>query len=81
MRSLSLESCVTQLLNDRVDKTGAMLFGWIACRRVEGKELVALQVGGTAVEQGHFAVCDFRQSCGVFETSASQVPGIGLARG
>ena len=81
MRSLSPQFCVTQLLNDGVDKTGAMLFGWMARRGVEGKELAALQVGGTAVKQGHSAVCDFRQSCGVFETSASQVPGIGLARG
>lgn len=81
MRSLSLESCVMQLLNDRVDETGAMLFGWMACRGVEGEELVAIQVGGTIAEQGHCAVRDSRQCCGVFETRASQVPGVCLARG
>ena len=81
MRSLSLESCVMQLLNDRVDETGAMLFGWMACRGVEGKELVAIQVGGTAAGQGHSAARSFRQCCGVFETRASQVPGVCLASG
>ena len=81
MRSLSLESCVTQLLNDRVDETGAMLFVWMVCRRIEGEELVVLQVGGATAEQGHSAVRDSRQCCGVFETRASQVPGVCLVRG
>ena len=81
MRSLSPQFCVTQLLNDRVDEVGALLFGWMACRRIEGKELVAVQVGGITAERGHCAVCGFRPSCGVFETRASQVSGVCVAGG
>lgn len=51
MRALSPQFCVTQLLDDRVDEVGALLFGWMACRWVEGKELVAIQVGGVTAER------------------------------
>ena len=81
MRSLSLHTCVTQLLNDRIDETGAMLFGWMARRRVEGKEVVALQIGGATADRRQFAVRGFNPCRGVFETCPSLVYGVCVARG
>ena len=81
MRSLSPQFCVTQLLNDRVDEVGALLFGWMACRRIEGNGFVAIEIGGTTAERGHCAVCGFRQRCEVFETRASRVSGVCVAGG
>jgi len=74
MRSLSLQFCVTQLLNNRVDEIRAMLFGWMAGRRVESKERVALKIGGTTA-------CNCRELSGTVETCAIQVAGVGLSGG
>lgn len=56
MRSLSFESCVTQLLNDRVDEVGATRFRRMVCRRVEGEGVVALKASGKTAERRRSAI-------------------------
>ena len=74
MRSLSPHSRLTQLLEDRIDESGAIRVGWITARRVERKGVLAIEFSGEAVERGHSAVSRFRRLRDIPEAGAGQIP-------
>ena len=74
MRSLSSHARLTQLLEDRIDESGAIRFGWITARRVERKGVLAIEFSGEAVERGHSAVSRFRRLRDISEAGAGQIP-------
>lgn len=70
MRSLPPQSYLTQVLDDGVNDGGAMSFGWITNRRVEGKGVVTFGCVGDTAERGHSAIGGVRLLLGVPDAGA-----------